>query len=125
MYFNFKLFSVIATRACNTIASSNYPFTDVTHTLNEVLSIFEYYFSKYEYTFRQAHPNIRMAQIERIIEAMPCFDRENGFTFDIAPDDYEALINKHFQTQYHNCDYNINHFFNGDIRLLRFYEELY
>ena len=46
-------------------------------------------------------------------------------TMDIDPDCYEDMIDKHFRTRYRNCDYNINHFFSGRIRVLRFYETCY
>ena len=97
------------------------------YTPDEVLAVFEYYFQKYEDTFGEVHPSIRTEQIQRIIEAMPYIDGDGDSSAggDVAAEDYETLIDKHFQTQYRNCDYNINHFFSGDIRLLRFYEELY
>ena len=120
MYFNFPLFKRLAIRAYHNVGGTSF-------SLDETLYVFEYYFNKYEKTFKQVHPNIRMAQIERIIEVMPYIDN-NGTSSagcDIEPSDYETLIDKHFKTQYHNCDYNLNHFFSGDIRLLRFYEELY
>ena len=44
---------------------------------------------------------------------------------DIDPDCYEDMIDRHFRTRYRNCDYNINHFFSGRIRELRFYETCY
>ena len=119
MYFNFKLFSSLATRAYN-------KEDDHIYSLDDVLRIFEYYFQKYEDTFHDVHPNIRAEQIERIIAAMPYIEPTyGGSVADIEPQDYGPLIDKHFQTQYRNCDYNINHFFSGDIRLLRYYEELY
>lgn len=120
MYFNFKLFSALTTRAYQKI---EYPI----YLLEDVLGIFEYYFQEFENTFKEVHPPIRMVQIERIIGIMPFIDSEarGGQIEDIEPDDYYVLIDKHFKTQYRNCDYNINHFFSGDIRLMRFYEELY
>ena len=116
MRFNFPLFRTLAARAYSNIES---PF----YTLDKVIAIFAYYFEQYELTFGRIHPNIRMAQIENIIFKMPSMDDE--FTHDIYAEDYITLIDKHFMTQYRNCNYNINHFFSGDIQLLRFYEELY
>ena len=117
MYFNFKLFSVLTAKAYNNVGDSCY-------SLEEVLSVFEYYFKSYEDTFQEVHPPIRMAQIQKIIQVMPYIDREHGHIADIDSKCYEAMIDKHFETQY-KCDYNINHFFSGDIRMLRYYEELY
>ena len=120
MYFNFPLFSVLATKAYNKLDKHAY-------TLQEVLSVFEYYFQQYERITHGVHPPIRMEQIERIINAMPYIDGDNRSSAggDIDAEAYEALIDNHFQTDYRDCDYNINHFFSGDIRLMRFYEELY
>ena len=97
------------------------------YELAEVLSIFEHYFLRYEQVFRQVHPNIRLEQIKNIIESMPYIENhgESSAGDDITPGDYKKLIDKHFRTQYRNCNYNVNHFFSGDVRLLRYYEELY
>ena len=38
---------------------------------------------------------------------------------------HPPMIDQHFQTRYRRCDYNINHFFSGRIRELRFYETCY
>ena len=118
MLFNIELFRHFAARAY--AKAEGHPYT-----LEEVQWVFEYYFWKYEQTFKKIHPNIRMEQIERIISAMPYLDSEVHGPLDIEAEDYKLLIDKHFKTQYRNCNYNINHFFSGDIRMLRFYEELY
>jgi len=120
MYFNFPLFSRLAERAHKNTGMTEYG-------LDDVLSVFRYYFRQYEDTFKQVHPNIRVAQIEQLINAMPYIggDGNSSAGGDITPEDYKVLIDKHFQTKYRNCDYNINHFFSGDIRLMRHYEELY
>ncbi len=110
MNFNIKLFNVLATKAFYRVTGEEKSPLDF--TVEDVLFIFGYYFQIYEYVFREVHPHIRVEQIERIIKAMPHF----------ALDSYEVLIDRHFNTQYRNCDYNINHFFSGDIRLMRLYE---
>ena len=116
MYFNFPLFEHLATKAYRNVGG-----TDL--SLTETLYIFEYYFNKYEQTFQLVHPNIRIPQIEKIINEMPYIVGIKDIYVD--SDIYETLIDKHFKTQYRNCDYNINHFFSGDIRLMRYYEESY
>ena len=115
MYFNFDSFRAFAIMAYNKVSNINF-------TLDEVLSIFEYYFSRYEFVFQEPHPYIKMEQIERIIEKMPYIGLEHGNMADIDTEEYRIMIDKHFKTQYCNCDYNINHFFAGNIRMLRFYE---
>ena len=122
MKFNFPLFKALATKAYKNVGGSTYP-------LEDVLYVFEYYFYDYERFTRRVHPNICMSQIERIIEAMPQADDEVHIFFDIDPYDYATLIDAHFKTEYNigcgGCDYNINHFFSGNIRTLRYYEHLY
>ena len=97
------------------------------YTLDEALGVFRYYFEQYETYTGAPHPPIRANQIERIIREMPYIDETDkaNSTMDIDPDCYEDMIDKHFRTRYRNCDYNINHFFSGRIRVLRFYETCY
>jgi hypothetical protein len=97
------------------------------YSLDDVLLVFRHYFQRYEETFKAVHPNIRLAQIERLIIAMPYIDgdEKSGAGGYITVDEYTAMIDAHFKTQYRSCDYNINHFFSGDIRLLRYYETAY
>jgi hypothetical protein len=92
------------------------------YSLDEVLGVFHYYFQKYEDTFGRVHPNISVKQIKRFIDAMPFIEDESDM-INVLPEDYRVLIDKHFQTRYRNCDYNINHFFSGQIRRLRLLEE--
>ena len=89
--------------------------------------MFAYYFEQYEAWQRCPHPFLKAEQIQRIIEAMPYIDSDTyGFENDqIDSDAYPAMIDKHFETEYRDCDYNINHFFSGDIRALRYYEVHY
>jgi hypothetical protein len=131
MRFNFPLFRGFAAKAYHNIVVSR--STEYPYSLDDVLSVFQYYFQAYEKAFPKGkpHPAIKVEQIQNIIEAMPYIDGDGTSSAggDIDPGAYEALIDKHFQTKYNvgygGCDYNINHFFCGDIRLLRFYEELY
>ena len=118
MIFNFACFSTFVVQEYRDVIKKTY-------SLKAVLDIFRYYFQLYEDTFGEPHPNIRSAQIHRIMEAMPYIDEYGGGDIDLDPSAYETLIDAHFDTQYRNCDYNINHFFSGNIRLMRFYENLY
>lgn len=92
------------------------------YSLEDVLQVFRYYFETYEMIFDTAHPMINIVQIASIIERMP-FVFDDGM--DITPDGYKVIIDQHFTTKYRQCDYNINHFFSGHIRELRYYETLY
>ena len=94
------------------------------YRLGMVIGVFQYYFACYEQRFGEPHPNIRMDQIRRIISAMPYVNRDDigGYYPDIDYDTYPFIIDRHFRTNYRNCDYNINHFFSGKIRELRLHE---
>ena len=116
MKFDFNTFSKIAYWAYRELKQADL----MIFSFDECLNIFYEYFSMYEEKQKKAHPHIRKDQIKQIIKAMPeCDD------FEIYADDYESIIKQHFATEYRNCDYNINHFFSGVIRLLRFYEVCY
>ena len=87
--------------------------TNPSYELDEVLRVFVWYFDEYERVTKRIHPNIKVEQIKLIIEQMDICSYE----------DYEEIIHHHFMTKYQRgCDYNINHFFSGEIRLLRMYE---
>ena len=107
------------------ITASVYPVSP--YTLEESLSVFRYYFEKYEEHTCRPHPPIRASQIVRICQDMPSVDRgySGGVYADIEPAAYPALIDRYFATKYCNCDRNINHFFSGRIRELKFFEEIY
>ena len=94
------------------------------YTLEDVLYVFKYYFWKYEQKFRRPHPHIRMNQIKNIIRVMPYIHQDDigCYDGDIEVYQYAAIIEAHFDTRYRKCDYNINHFFSGRIRELRYYE---
>ena len=111
MQFDFDTFTHLVTKVYN----------DGPYTLEEVLTVFKYYFLKYEAVMGQPHPHIRMDQIRRIIQKMPNISTR----VDVDAEVYSDLIDRHFATKYRGCDYNINHFFSGRIRELRFYETGY
>ena len=119
--FDFERFIIAAKLAYRRCGSSVYSF-------EEVLQVFQYYFETYELIFGEAHPMISIDQIARIIEKMPFALNAAEFssrTIDITPDDYRVMIDQHFITNYRCCDYNINHFFSGRIREMRYFETLY
>lgn len=102
-------------------------FPNTLYSLEDTLSVFRCYFTTYEHYMGKPHPPIKANQIVNICLNMPWVSPEDkgGFYADIAVEDYQHLIHKHFKTKYRNCDYNINHFFSGRIREMRFYEECY
>lgn len=124
MYFDFQTFSRIAAKVQREEIETRrmqYGHAIAYYSLNDALSVFHAYFDEYEKRMGRPHPPIRATQIASIMRKMPWI----GDDTYIEPESYRVLIWKHFQTRYRNCDYNINHFFSGRIRELRFYEELY
>lgn len=125
MTFDIETFSKFAERAYRNTSGQGYSI----YGFNESLEVFRLYFAWYEHIRRRVHPNIRLIQIENILTVMPYLDdtyRGNQITtIDIEPECYEEIIPQHFKTRYNHCDYNINHFFSGDIRTLRFFETCY
>ena len=96
------------------------------YTLEEALTVFQYFFQKYEEFTGKPHPPIKENQIVRIALAMPYFDlqRKGEPAVDVFPEYYPDIINQYFQTPFQNCNYRINHFFSGRIRELRYCELL-
>lgn len=119
MIFDFKRFT--------DISLSVYPYNDVEHVYEpeQALMVFDCYFFHYERYKGKPHPPIRRDQIVRIIRSMPYVTDKDDRTVELLPEDYPDMIEQHFKTRYRNCDYNINHFFSGNIRAMRFYETCY
>ena len=92
------------------------------YSLDESMAVFSCYFEAYQQHIGQDHPPLKVRQIANIISTMDFSIDEYYRTIDYAPADYPALIEQYFKTRYRRCDYNINHFFSGRIRELRFYE---
>ena len=119
LQFDFERFSRIATGV--------YPEAVTSYTLQDVLTIFRYFFGAYELNRGQVHPPIRRDQIKRIIEVMDSYDLNGvvGGLDIIDPDSYPDLIDAYFQTRFPRCNYRINHFFSGKIRTIRMFETIY
>lgn len=89
---------------------------------NEYIEIIQYYYKLYMDTFREEHPRISEAAMDSVVHRLSLgTDIIDNLDFDI----YKSLIDKHFETQYNNCDYNICHFMTDGIRDNRFYETCY
>ena len=118
MLFEFERFTAAAKMAYRRCGGSAYSIEDVLH-------VFKYYFETYEMVFDAAHPMINISQIAGIIREMPYLNDGSSAEFDVSVNEYELMIDQHFITRYRDCDYNINHFFSGKIRYMRFFEACY
>ena len=95
-------------------------------SIEEVLYVFHTYFEWYDNFTGEPHPFLKLDQIRRIIEQMSfCEDFSGDGCIELGPEHYEALISAYFHTHFKNCDRNINHFFSGRIRTVKFYESCY
>lgn len=86
----------------------------------------EYYLSTYKNKMKRQHPNLKLEQWERV--AYSWFDGyfdEHEKSFDLESEDLVLMIDKHFETKYQNCDYNILHFISPGVKARRMYEEAY
>lgn len=88
------------------------------------IDIIRYYYSVYEKTFGKEHPGLSTKAMDSVIDSFLCSsDNLDGLEYD--PDAYYATIDRHFQTQYQDCDYNICHFMSEEVRNNRFYEKCF
>lgn len=88
------------------------------------IDIIEYYYQTYMKTFHEEHPRLSNQAMNGVISAIQCgTDLIEDDRLDV--DMYRTIIDKHFQTQYKNCDYSICHFMTEGIRNNRFYETCY
>lgn len=70
-------------------------------------------------TFQKEHPRLSGKAMDTVVESMS-YGSENVPDVDI--EEYKAMIDKHFQTKYKNCNYSICHFMTEGIRNNRSYE---
>lgn len=80
------------------------------------------YFEEYKNRFNKSHTPLSNTSMIGVIE------RLSGALCDldyIGKDDWDVLIEKHFDTKYEDCDYNVCHFASNEILNNRFFETLY
>lgn len=98
---------------------------DDTWSLENCISVFEYFYDLYEGTFGVEHPHISNKTVRDIIEKFPFLSSECNGVYDLTPEDYPVMIESYFTQAFQNCNYSISHFMSGEIRSLRYYETLY
>lgn len=120
---DFEIFRKVATRAYEDIPDKKKVFT-----LEQNLSIFEYFFKAYAERLGMEHIPIGKDNARRLMEKLPYIDEKDaelGY-FDIDPETYPYLIDQYFSTKFFpGCNYRINHFMSAKIRELRLYEILF
>ncbi len=87
----------------------------------DIIPAVEHYLERYEEYTGEYHPALKVKQWQTVINNILALDEPE----QIGLEEIETIIDKHFVTEYENCDYNILHFVSGDIIKHRFYEECY
>ena len=116
--FSFEYFKLLLKKAYQEVGDTS----DMNY--KDVERVFNYYFSSYMKTFHKPHKNVKLGTIKELIQKLSLCEHsgEYNHVFELDVDAYKVIIDKHFKTQYDNCDYSISHFMSGDIRANRFYE---
>lgn len=111
-----KTFLAIVKLAYRRVGSSDYSFEGV-------WGVLRYYGETYQLIFGKSLPAITVDQAADCIRAMPIVEDDFGRTRDLTPEDYRLIIDQHFATKYApSCNYSLQHFFSGAIRIHRVQE---
>lgn len=115
-YDNNKIF--MATTEADGIASNEFRFE-----VMESLEVFDQYFKAYRKFTGKDHPSITLQNMASLIDKMPaCYCKAGDREISLTSEDYTNIIETYFETDFPDCDRNINHFFSGDVRGLRLLE---
>lgn len=86
------------------------------------IDVIQYYYEMYAWRFGKEHPRLSSNAMNDVVSAISW---GTELIVDADSEMYRDMIDKHFDTQYNDCDYNICHFVSGAIRDHRFYEVCY
>lgn len=81
----------------------------------EVKTVFDYFFKCFQEHFGKEHPFVPQLDFVEMIQKLPVIENEFGQSWEMSPEDYNALIDAYFNTEY-KSNYLIYHFFSGRIR---------
>ena len=84
--------------------------------------IVKYYFIKYKNCRGKNHPRLSTKHVNGIIEKLL---HGTDIFEPHETSEWQALIDKYFETYFEDCDYHIMHFLSDNVINNRFYEELY
>lgn len=98
-------------------------------SLENCINVFRCFYKTYKRYRRTDHPHLTNKTIRDIILRFPYLAADGDTVIDGAdlfPKDYvDTLIPKYFEQYFPNCDYSIVHFMSGQIRTIRYFENLY
>ena len=79
--------------------------------------VLRYYFGRYYEHTGNTHPALSKACCQRIAESLFVVDGCDVDAYDLL-----AMIDKHFETEYEDTDWNIMHFLSDGVKVRRMYE---
>ena len=82
--------------------------------IDDILEIMHYFFKKYKEIRGESHPPQSIENLMHIIREL-CAPVGDVY---LDSEEYKELIDYYFEQNFNNCDYRINHFLSGDIRLI-------
>ena len=91
--------------------------------LEDIIPAVEYYMATYKAYTGKKHPNLKESQWLNVTNKILYVKGEYNHEKYMELYELEKIVDKHFVTEYENCDWNILHFVHGDIIKNRFYEE--
>ena len=95
---------------------------DKSNTLDEYVRVVNYYLQKYRMIMYKEHPPFSIKTLENIEGIFCAIDYIHNRDDYIVPDVVIKMIDRHFVTEYKNCDYNINHFLSPNVHYNRYCE---
>ncbi len=103
------------------------PYYEFDFTTNDKKDIVTYYTETYENYMQQLHPKLKPSQWQCVDDGLgEIYNEEIGVIFDSPEvDEWKLMIDRHFETEYENCDYNILHFVTDGVKVRRMYESVY
>jgi hypothetical protein len=82
-----------------------------------------YYLQKYQKVMNHEHPKLKLKQWQKVINNIVIAeDNRTSKNEELLGKLFEQVVDKHFETPYKNCDYNIMHFISGQVMINRYFE---
>jgi len=82
-----------------------------------------YYLQKYQKVMNHEHPKLKLKQWQKVINNIVIAeDNKTSKNEELLGKLFEQVVDKHFETPYKNCDYNIMHFISGQVMINRYFE---
>jgi len=82
-----------------------------------------YYLQKYKGVMNHEHPKLKLKQWQKVIDNIVIAeDNKTSKNEELLGKLFEQVVDKHFETPYKNCDYNIMHFISGQVMINRYFE---